>query len=131
MLPGLLLQDSWRYSFFALGRGSQAFLNDTIWTLTLCPPLLFLRSHATTRPCSGSFRLGCRGDRRGRVGPLQARVIPRLPDVWAWVSQHRDLGLRYLAEGTRPTARPASCASTGSAPFSGLAAVGYVQAAGR
>ena len=35
MLPGLLLQDSWRYSFFALGRGSQAFLNDTIWTLTL------------------------------------------------------------------------------------------------
>ncbi len=34
-LPGLLLQDSWRYSFFALGRGSQAFLNDTIWTLTL------------------------------------------------------------------------------------------------
>ena len=30
-LPGLLLQDSWRFAFFALGRGSQAFLNDTIW----------------------------------------------------------------------------------------------------
>ena len=28
-LPGLMLQDSWRFSFFAVGRGSQAFLNDT------------------------------------------------------------------------------------------------------
>jgi len=27
-LPGLLLQDSWRFAFFALGRGSLAFLND-------------------------------------------------------------------------------------------------------
>ena len=40
-LPGLLLQDSWRYSFFALGRGSQAFLNDTIWAVALLPALVF------------------------------------------------------------------------------------------
>ena len=37
-LPGLMLQDSWRYAFFAVGRGRQAFLNDTIWTLSRCPP---------------------------------------------------------------------------------------------
>src|SRR5271166_4180961 len=43
-MPGLMLQDSWRYSFFALGRGSQAFLNDTIWTLALIPALVLLRS---------------------------------------------------------------------------------------
>ena len=30
-LPGLMLQDSWRFAFFALGRGRQAFLNDMIW----------------------------------------------------------------------------------------------------
>ena len=30
-LPGLMLQDSWRYAFFTLGRGSQAFLNDVVW----------------------------------------------------------------------------------------------------
>ncbi len=28
-----MLQDSWRYSFFALGKGSKAFVNDTIWTV--------------------------------------------------------------------------------------------------
>ena len=33
ILPGLLLQDSWRYSFFALGgQGGKAFVNDTVWT---------------------------------------------------------------------------------------------------
>ena len=42
-LPGLTLQDSWRYSFFALGKGSKAFVNDTIWTVTLVAGLLALR----------------------------------------------------------------------------------------
>ena len=42
-LPGLMLQDSWRYSFFAACRGSQAFLNDCIWAATLLPAMVFLR----------------------------------------------------------------------------------------
>src|ERR1700735_838378 len=41
-MPILMLQDSWRFSFFALGRGSQAFLNDLIWGLTMVPGLIFL-----------------------------------------------------------------------------------------
>ena len=32
-LPGLMVQDSWRYSFFALGRGYLAFINDTVWAV--------------------------------------------------------------------------------------------------
>ena len=66
-LPGLLLQDSWRYSFFALGRGSRAFVNDTV-----------LGADADSRPGSaprdpsrgrvlGRFRVGYHGDYcRGR-----------------------------------------------------------------
>ena len=42
-LPGLMLQDSWRYSFFAAGKGSRAFVNDTIWTVTLGVALEGLR----------------------------------------------------------------------------------------
>jgi O-antigen/teichoic acid export membrane protein len=42
-LPGLLLQDSWRYSFFALGRGHYAFINDTIWAAVQIPCLLLLK----------------------------------------------------------------------------------------
>ena len=41
-MPGLLLQDSWRYSFFALGRGYHAFVNDTAWVVTQIPLLILL-----------------------------------------------------------------------------------------
>src|SRR5918993_4018208 len=39
VLPGLLLQDSWRYSFFAAGRGKLGFMNDVVWVLALAPAL--------------------------------------------------------------------------------------------
>ena len=42
-LPGLMLQDSWRYAFFAIGRGQHAFLNDTIWAVLLLPSLTLLK----------------------------------------------------------------------------------------
>ena len=57
-LPGLLLQDSWRYSFFALGQGSQAFVNDTIWALTLVAAAAVPAGHRTTQTCSGSCSPG-------------------------------------------------------------------------
>ena len=30
-LPGLMLQDSYRFAFFAAGKGGLAFVNDTVW----------------------------------------------------------------------------------------------------
>src|ERR671919_424387 len=36
-LPGLLLQDAWRFAFFALGRGSSAFINVLVWVGLLLP----------------------------------------------------------------------------------------------
>lgn len=41
-LPGLMLQDSWRYSFFAVGQGQKAFINDTIWAVFLLPAMVLL-----------------------------------------------------------------------------------------
>ena len=77
-LPGLLLQDSWRYSFFALGRGSQAFLNDTIWALTLVPALVVLRVTGHADVFWFVFAWGVTATIAAAVGPWQARVIPRL-----------------------------------------------------
>ncbi len=129
MLPGLLLQDSWRYSFFALGRGSQAFINDTIWTLTLVPPLLFLRVTHHNTVFWFIIAWGAAAMVAACVGPLQARVIPRPPNVWAWVSQHRDLAFRYLAENASNSGA-GQLRIYGVGAIAGLAAVGYVQAAG-
>ena len=127
-LPALLLQDCWRYSFFALGRGSQAFLNDTIWTVALLPALVLLKKtgHADVFWCV--FAWGAAAAVAAAVGSLQARVVPRLPKTWDWVSRHRDLGPRYLAEGTANSAS-SLLRNYGLSAILGLAAVGYVQAA--
>ena len=42
-LPGLLLQDTWRFAFFSLGADLQAFLNDMIWLAVLIPALVGLQ----------------------------------------------------------------------------------------
>ena len=62
------------------------------------------------------------------VGPLQARVMPRLFGGWRWIRQHRELGLRYMLEGTSNSAST-QLRNYGVGIILGLAAVGYVQAA--
>ena len=126
-LPGLLLQDSWRYSFFALGRGSGAFLNDLIWALVMVPGLLFLRATHHQQVFWFVFAWGASATVAGLVGPLQARVIPRLTATWSWIRSHRDLGPRYLAENTANSAA-SQLRLYGVGIILGLAAVGYVQA---
>ena len=127
-LPGLLLQDSWRYSFFAFGRGGQAFLNDTIWALTLLPALAMLLLIGHANVFWFVFAWGITANVAAAVGPWQARVIPRLAGTWGLVSRHRDLGPRYLAEGTSQSAA-VQLRAYGIGLVLGLAALGSVQAA--
>jgi O-antigen/teichoic acid export membrane protein len=127
-LPGLMLQDSWRYSFFAVGRGSQAFLSDTIWALAMLPGLILIRH---THHQNVFWFVLCWGAAAGvaaAVGPVQAWVIPNISAVRAWVSRHRDLGPRYLAENTANSGA-SQLRSYGLGLITGLAAVGYVQGA--
>lgn len=127
-LPGLLLQDSWRYSFFALGRGGQAFLNDVVWALTLLPALVLLRMTHHGDVFWFVFAWGVTANVAAAVGPLQARVIPKLAASKEWISRHRDLGPRYLAENSANSASN-QLRTYGVGLILGLAAVGYVQAA--
>ena len=89
MLPVLMLQDSWRYSFFALGRGSQAFLNDRVWAVTLLPTLIVVRKTGHADVFWFVFAWGVTAAGLGAVGPLQARVIPRLSGVGVGVAAAR------------------------------------------
>jgi O-antigen/teichoic acid export membrane protein len=127
-LPGLMLQDSWRFAFFALGRGSQAFINDVIWGATLVPTLMFLGSLGHADVFWFVFAWGATATLAAAVGPVQARVIPRLAGAWEWLTQHRDLGFRYLAEGTANSAAN-QLRNYGVGLMLGLAALGYLQAA--
>jgi O-antigen/teichoic acid export membrane protein len=126
-LPGLMLQDSWRYSFFALGRGSGAFINDLIWALAMVAGLLILRVTHHQHVFWFVFVWGAAATVAALAGPLQARVIPRLTATWSWIRTHRDLGPRYLAENTANSAA-SQLRLYGVGILLGLAAAGYVQA---
>jgi O-antigen/teichoic acid export membrane protein len=127
-LPGLMLQDSWRYSFFALGRGSRAFLNDLVWAAALAPSLLFLRVTGHADVFWYVLVWGVAATIAAAVGPLQARVIPRLSRAPKWLSQQRDLGPRYFVENTSNSGA-SQLRTYGVGLILGLAAVGYMQAA--
>ena len=127
--PGLLLQDSWRYSFFALGRGSQAFLNDLIWGLTMVPGLIFLREIGQTSVFWVVFVWGATAGIAALIGPLQAKVLPNIAEGMRWIARHRDIGFKFLAEGAVSNAG-GQLRGYGVGLFLGLAAVGYIQAVG-
>jgi len=126
-LPGLMLQDSWRFSFFALGRGVHAFLNDSIWAVTLITALILLKSTGHADVFWFTFAWGASGTLAAVVGPFQARFLPRLTGAWRWCMDHGDLGFRYLLEGTANNAVN-QVRAYGVGVILGLAAVGYLQA---
>ena len=128
-LPALLLQDSWRFAFFAARRGGQAFLNDLIWALALLPALKLLRAAGAGNVFWFVFAWGAAAGVAAAAGLLQARVAPKLSGSWAWLSHHRDLGFRYVAENTS-NSLAWQLRTYGLGAIAGLAAVGYVQAAG-
>jgi len=127
-LPGLLLQDSWRYSFFAQGHGHHAFINDTVWAAVLIPSLAFLRISGHANVFWLVFAWGASAAAGAAIGPLQAKVVPSLTGAWEWLSRNRDLAPRYLAEGSASNAS-IQLRTYGFDLILGLAAVGYIQAA--
>ncbi|MGB6456967.1 MAG: hypothetical protein WBH47_21070 [Streptosporangiaceae bacterium] len=127
VLPGLLLQDSWRYAFFAVGRGGQAFLNDSTWAVAMVPGLIYLRLAGHASVSAFILVWGAAATVAAAVGPLQARVLPSPAGIPRWLSGNRDLGPRYLAENTCNSGS-SQLRSYGVGIMVGLAAVGYVQA---
>ena len=128
-LPGLLLQDSWRYAFFALGRGHHAFINDTIWVVLLLPLLALLKMNGHANVFWFVLAWGMSANVGAAIASLQAGILPDLAGAAKWLRRHRDLGPRYLAENTGGNAAD-TLRSFGVSSILGLAAVGYIQAAG-
>ncbi len=126
VLPGLMLQDSWRFAFFAAGQGGKAFVSDMTWALALVP-LLYLASQdaSVTR-----FVLawGGAGVFAALVSGVQAGVLPRVTRARHWLRDHRDLGLRYLTENVTLSGAY-QLRMYGLGAFAGVAAVGTVRGA--
>lgn len=127
-LPGLLLQDSWRYAFFSAGKGYHAFINDTLWAVIQIPSLLVLKATGHAQVFWFVLAWGGAATVGAVVGSVQARVAPSLGKAWDWLVEHRDLGPRYLVENTGGNAAD-SFRSYSVTHILGLTAVGLIQAA--
>jgi O-antigen/teichoic acid export membrane protein len=128
VLPGLLLQDSWRYAFFAAGRGRAAFLNDLVWAFLLGPLIaaVIVTGHIQVRWFV--FAWGGAAMVAGLVGAAQAKVLPGLSLIGQWHRNHRDLGIRYLSENMSfSAASQVRLYALGA--IAGLAAVGGLRGA--
>ena len=95
----------------------------------MIPALVFLKisGHANVFWCTLAW--GMAAGVAAAIGPLQARVVPNLAGAAKWLSRHRDLGPRYLVENTGGNAADTLRSYTVSSIL-GVAAIGYIQAAG-
>lgn len=126
-LPGLVLQDSWRYAFFSSGRGAQAFVNDSVWAVLLVGGLL---AHGTQGMTVERVMLffGGTATIAAAVGLVQAGLVPAPRQALAWLREHQSLGPRYLTENVI-MGLSGQFRSFVLAGVSGLAAVGQLRAA--
>jgi len=126
VLPALLLQDSWRFAFFAAGQGRRAFMNDIVWAATLVPALIVAAEGGTV------FRFvlawGLSGAVAAVYGCVQTRLVPLPAGVLAWLHEQRDLGPRYLFENVSNSGA-AQLRLYGLGAVAGLADIGSVRGA--
>lgn len=94
VLPGLLVQDAWRFGFFAAGRPAAATLNDLTWAVLqlLAIALLIVTDRADVVALTLAWGLSAVG--AAAVGCWQVRALPDLRGGVRWFRQHLDLSTR-------------------------------------
>lgn len=94
-LPGLLLQDSQRLAFFAIGKAWGAVVIDTIWTVVQFGVLAALIVGGHTRVWQLILAWGASAALAAVVGMILLRAVPQVSAAWRWLMEVRDL-VRYL-----------------------------------
>ncbi|MGW1143887.1 hypothetical protein ACWD6I_02245, partial [Streptomyces sp. NPDC002454] len=126
VLPGLLLQDAWRFSFFAAGTGRKAFVNDLLGGIALVPAMVAADHLGSVTAFVLAW--GAAGSVAAGYGWLQSGIRPRPAGARAWLRDHRDLGYRYLVENVGVSGA-AQLRAYGLGAIVGVSAVGVVRGA--
>ncbi|MCX4985380.1 hypothetical protein [Streptomyces sp. NBC_00572] len=126
VLPGLLLQDAWRFAFFAAGAGRKAFVNDMVWGVALVPALVVAARVGSV----AAFVLawGASAGVAAVYGCLQSGIRPRPTGAREWLDKHRDLGSRYLVENVTNSGA-SQLRAYGLGAIVGVGAVGVIRGA--
>jgi O-antigen/teichoic acid export membrane protein len=126
VLPALLLQDSWRFGFFASGEGRKAFVNDAVWAAALIPAMILAAQYGTV--VAFVLAWGLSGAVAAGYGCVQAGILPHPSGVRGWLRAQRDLGPRYLVENVSNSGA-SQLRAYGLGAIAGLADVGTVRGA--
>ena len=97
-LPGLMLQDCWRFAFVTAGRSHLAFLNDLIWAIALFPSLFIIIHQKHSSVSAFTLAWGATATVAGLLGMAQAHLVPRPHRLFTWWREQKDLGKRYFLE---------------------------------
>jgi O-antigen/teichoic acid export membrane protein len=90
-LPGLLMQDAWRYTFFAQGRPALAAINDLVWTVTQVITVGCVLRADWESPAGFLWAWGVAAAVAAGFGFVQGRSRPSLRGAWLWFRVHRRL----------------------------------------
>ncbi|MFE3096166.1 hypothetical protein ACFXG1_20380 [Streptomyces sp. NPDC059248] len=126
VLPGLLLQDAWRYSFFAAGTGRKAFANDLLGAVALVPAMVVAARVGSV--AAFVIAWGAAAAVAAGYGCLQSGIRPRVTGARDWLRAHRDLGYRYLVENAGISGA-AQLRAYGLGAIVGVGAVGVIRGA--
>jgi O-antigen/teichoic acid export membrane protein len=97
-LPGLLLQDIWRYAFVAQGRSQLAFVTDLLFLLLMVPAFGYLLGTGKDSAPALVFGWGISATIAGLAAISRTRLLPRASESITWLRQQGDLAFRYVAE---------------------------------
>ena len=95
VLPGLLVQDAWRYVFFAAGRPAAAALNDAVWAAVQLVAVVGLLVVGVSTAGPLVLAWGVAAGAAAVLGAVQARARPAPRRSTTWLREHRDV-TRYL-----------------------------------
>jgi O-antigen/teichoic acid export membrane protein len=126
VLPGLLLQDAWRFAFFAAGTGRKAFVNDVVWGVALVPAMVVAARAGSVQ----AFVLAWGGSAAVAAvyGCFQSGIRPHMTGAREWLRAHRDLGSRYLVENLSNSGA-SQLRAYGLGAIVGVGAVGVIRGA--
>ncbi len=97
-MPGLLVQDCWRFAFFASGRGHLAFWNDLVWGCGLAVAIGSLVWTAHVTLISVLLSWGAAATLAAGIGCVQTQGLPRLNRSIRWWNEQRDVAIRFFSE---------------------------------
>lgn len=97
-LPGLLVQDSMRFAFFAMGRPARAAVNDLVWVCGQAAAFTALFLLTDPSPAVLLSAWGLAAMVAAVAGPFQARLCPSPQRAVRWLREQADLSGRYLLD---------------------------------